>query len=833
MLRSLDACGKEWKREEEQVKNTLMVFLLIGGVFVVSLCGMTREVALNELAWAGNAGDPTAEWIELYNTTDHAVDLSGWRLVSSDGAPDITLAGTIASGGYVVLCRASTKGGDVEGRIYYSGALRDGGESLRLLDSEGNEIDSANCGGGTWPAGKVDDVPCTMERIDPSGPDRPDNWANASNISDNGQFFGTPGEKNSASYTPPLATFSFTPDPAHPHEPVLFTANASLDTGSEIAYYAWEFGDETLGRGQTFSHTYVQTGSYSVLLSLRDDHGGESHVVKNVRVILNALPHVDFSVRSSSQSRILQSLDPLLFTDESYDPDGEVVAWEWNFGDGVTATEQTPSHTYVGCGNYIVTLDATDSAGEHAYQTQSLKIESIAPVALFTSSPERPNVGDEVKFDATESFDRDGMIVRYDWDMDADGSVDYTSSLPSISFPFQEGGTHSVSLQVIDDCGVVSLPYVAGVVVNYPPAAVFQVSNFYPKQAETIQFTDQSHADDGTIASWKWDFGDGTSSTEASPQHAYSDIGKYSVTLTVTDDNGSEATISSQITVANIPPTAHLTANGEEGKSDVNTDDTVTFDGSKSYDDRNPVRTGKIVSYQWDLDGNGTFERETSCPSITHSYPNDGTYKVRLQVSDDNGATALSNQVTIVVHNRAPSASFAFSPNGPTDADEVTFTDASNDADGTISSWHWDFGDGTTSTERNPRHTFADDGSYNVSLIVTDNDGTVSTAHTRTVTVVNAVPVGQFDLPSGAHVGDQVRFHDRSFDPSPMGEIVHIAWNFGDGTFCPGRAGGCYGGDTQNPIHTYAAAGTYIVSLVVIDDDGALARVTHTITVTE
>ena len=122
------------------MKTTLMVFLLISGMFVISLCGMAREVVLNEVAWAGNADDPTAEWIELYNTTDHAIDLSSWQLVSSDGAPSITLTGTIASGGYIVLYRAGTKSGDVEGRIYYSGALRDGGESLRLLDPSGNAV---------------------------------------------------------------------------------------------------------------------------------------------------------------------------------------------------------------------------------------------------------------------------------------------------------------------------------------------------------------------------------------------------------------------------------------------------------------------------------------------------------------------------------------------------------------------------------------------------------------------------------------------------------------------------------------------------------------------
>lgn len=813
------------------MKTTSMVLLLVVCVFAISLSGMAREVALNEIAWAGNASDPTAEWIELYNTTDHAVDLSGWRLVSSDGAPDIALSGTIPSHGYLVLYRSSTQGKGINGKTFYTGALRDGGETLLLLDPAGSVVDSANHQGGAWPAGKAGDVPRTMERINPDGPDSPKNWASARNLVKSGLFFGTPGERNSVSYTPPQATFSFTPDPAHPGKPVLFTAHASLDPSSKIASYAWDFGDKTIGRGQTFSHTYVQTGSYSVLLTLKDNRGGISHVVRGVRVIVNALPRVDFSVRSSSGKRILQTLDPLLFTDESYDPDGKVVAWSWDFGDGSTSTEQTPTHTYIGCGSYIVSLNVTDNAGEDASQTQSLKIKSIAPVASCTSSPQRPNVGDEVTFDATGSFDRDGSIVRYDWDIDNDGSVDYTSTLPLAHFSFAQGGEHVVSLQVTDNCGVVSLPFVARVIVNYPPAAAFQASDFSPKQAEIVHFTDQSHDDDGTIESWHWDFGDGTSSSERSPQHAYSGDGKYTVVLTVTDNNGAKTTISSQITVSNIPPTAHIVANNKEGKTEVLTGDTVTFDGSRSNDNKNPARTGKIVSYEWDLDGNGTYEKHTDSPIITYSYPNNGMYKVRLKVTDNEGAIGISNPVMIVVHNRPPRAAFTLSPQYPSDADEVQFTDGSSDADGTIASWKWSFGDGTTSTEQNPSHRFSDDGTYEVSLIVTDNDKAASTPFTKTITVTNAAPIAKFDLPTGASAGNPVTFHDRSTDPSPTGSIVHVAWDFGDGTFCPGSVAGCAGGDIHNPVHTYAAAGTYTVNLVVIDDDGALAAITHTITV--
>ena len=99
--------------------------------------------------------------------------------------------------------------------------------------------------------------------------------------------------------------------------------------------------------------------------------------------------------------------------------------------------------------------------------------------------------------------------------------------------------------------------------------------------------------------------------------------------------------------------------------------------------------------------------------------------------------------------------------------------------------------------------------------------------------MTNAAPLAEFDIPMGSFAGKPLTFNDRSYDPSPTGEIVHVAWDFGDGTFCPGSVDGCDGGDVYNPVHTYAVAGTYTVSLVVIDDDGALDTVTHTLTVAE
>lgn len=165
----------------------------------------------------------------------------------------------------------------------------------------------------------------------------------------------------------------------------------------------------------------------------------------------------------------------------------------------------------------------------------------------------------------------------------------------------------------------------------------------------------------------------------------------------------------------------------------------------------------------------------------------------------------------------APVASFGYSASGL----DVSFTNSSSDADGTITANSWDFGDGNGSSAANPSHTYAFDGSYTVSLTVTDNDGLTNT-YSTTVTVAdsgsNQAPTAAFSF----NVSDlDVDFNDGSVDSD--GNVVAWSWNFGDGN----------GSSAQNPSHSYAAAGTYTVSLTVTDNAGDSDVVTQQVTVNE
>lgn len=231
--------------------------------------------------------------------------------------------------------------------------------------------------------------------------------------------------------------------------------------------------------------------------------------------------------------------------------------------------------------------------------------------------------------------------------------------------------------------------------------------------------------------------------------------------------------------------------------------------------------SGKIVLYEWDFDGDGVYDAATGSPTVAHVFDEDGTYGVRVLATDDRGAKSESEIVELVILNRDPVAGFAVSSTSRNDTATYGFHDDSADLDGKIVGRSWNFGDGAVSNAPDPVHAYADDGTYSVTLVVIDEDGAESTPAVQTLVVGNTDPVANFAVDVGAlPVNEPVSFVDESVDPSPNGSIVHVAWDFGDGSYRAGSPSedGVY-------AHTYMAMGTYTVTLYVIDDDGGMSSV--------
>ena len=197
------------------------------------------------------------------------------------------------------------------------------------------------------------------------------------------------------------------------------------------------------------------------------------------------------------------------------------------------------------------------------------------------------------------------------------------------------------------------------------------------------------------------------------------------------------------------------------------THEKVNFDGSYST----ASEGSSIVKYEWDFDGDGIVDAEGAKTSFT--FDRKGGYYVKLTVTDSLGQTD-SDYCIVTVRNRAPEASFTYTPTEITIKDTVSFYDTSQDEDGTIVSWFWDFGDGTNSTLQNPTHKFSSKGSFQVTLTVTDNDGATDTI-THEVVVINLPPEAFFEYtPSNPYTSNEVQFIDKSTDPEG---IPIVSWH--------------------------------------------------------
>lgn len=245
----------------------------------------------------------------------------------------------------------------------------------------------------------------------------------------------------------------------------------------------------------------------------------------------------------------------------------------------------------------------------------------------------------------------------------------------------------------------------------------------------------------------------------------------------------------------------------------VDTGTTVTLDASVSGG------SAGIILFEWDLDGDGTYDAFTGESTYETAYEQDGTRGLRVRVTDSRGTAATSATAWLHVMNRLPAVIFDMTASEIPDTGSISFDGVASDPDGRIVSWSWDFGDGTVLTGQNPVHAYSEAGTYTVTLTVTDDDGAAATAE-RQANVTNTLPAADFAVASSWLVsGQAVRFVDESVDPSPSGAIVHVAWDFGDGTFVAG--GPSPDGSYE---HTYALPGNYVVILYVIDDQGGLSR---------
>jgi PKD repeat protein len=228
-----------------------------------------------------------------------------------------------------------------------------------------------------------------------------------------------------------------------------------------------------------------------------------------------------------------------------------ITSYSWNFGDGATGSGRTATHSFSLPGTYAVTLTVSDQYNRNAITTQTLDVAGgTGPTASFLTSPSTPLAGDNVNFNAAASIPAPGRTIRtYAWDF-GDGTLKTTSG-PTTTHDFVAPGAYTVTLVVTDDAGRTGVATSTVTVASDAPTADFTFSQLPPNAAHTMQFNSSgSAASTGrTIASYSWDFGDGGSSTLASPTHTYAAGASYNVTLSVTDSTGKVGRVTKTVQV--------------------------------------------------------------------------------------------------------------------------------------------------------------------------------------------------------------------------------------------------------------------------------------------
>jgi PGF-pre-PGF domain-containing protein len=603
----------------------------------------------------------------------------------------------------------------------------------------------------------------------------------------------------------------------------------------------------------------IGVGSHTVTLRKDGyvDASAEVAIVENEAATLHlnldevvAAPVAAFTANVTSGDAPLT----VAFTDTSA---GNPTAWFWTFGDGNTSTDRNPVHTYATAGTYTVTLAVANAAGSSS-ATKTVTVtaagggevpptlphEFYGNVTIGGAPAPAGTVIAAMIGDTNCGSIRVVDAGRYgdpDWHLGHRLLVKGTSDQKGATIAFFANGAAAKETAAFTPGAATRLDLTFDEVVTAPVAA-FTANVTSGDAPLTVAFTDESTG----AATWSWDFGDGNTSTDRNPVHTYEDPGTYTVTLTVTNAAGSSSATKTvtvtvpvgSIAVTSAPAGAAIWLDGENtGKFTSATltsipagEHVVTLKLDGYADASMPVivEAGKTASVHLDLttltgslsvtsvpagarvfiDGADTGAvTNTTIDGIgigTHTVTlrKDGYVDAAAEVTIEEAKTATLH-LDLVEVVAAPVAVFTANVTSGDAPLIIAFTDASTGAD----SWSWAFGDGNTSTDRNPVHTYVTPGTYTVNLTVTNTAGSSSATKTVTVTEPSGpAPVAGFtaDVTSG-NVPLAVRFTDTSTGADSW------SWSFGDGATST----------EQNPVHTYTQVGRFTVTLTVANTGGS------------
>ncbi|MCF6407182.1 PKD domain-containing protein [Chitinophaga filiformis] len=564
----------------------------------------------------------------------------------------------------------------------------------------------------------------------------------------------------------------FTASPAKGCIPfdVTFTDKSNPVSGT-ITAYTWDFGDGAVGSGSSPVHTYNNVLSSTVTLTITTSNGcTASKQISNIVEASSPLV-AGFDV---SHNFLCAAPGAVTVTNSSTGPGN--LTYQWDFGDGGTASGASPgAHTYTAKGTYRVKLTVTSDKGCTATQTSG-----DINVANFKTDFQLPASMCENEYPVLFLSANEPKLSNVAWSVDKGEIYAYEDGAS-----YYPAGAGTVKVTMTADYGTCQKTVTKDFVVKPAPVADFETDQkIICDVPATLKLTDKSQG----ATSWRWDFGNGQTSTLQNPSVTYNQLGYYGIQLTISNASGCSNEIQRYVNVAKTE--VHAGADVREGCEGLK----PTFSSSISEGD-------SFATYEWDF-GDGSPKSTEATPS--HTYNKEGTYPVKLTYTTTNGCKGTVNLYPngVIEVRKRPTVDFS-SPQAPQICGNnwVNFnstTDVGN-------SWTWDFGDYSGGSGPNTAHSYKEPGTYTVSLTVA-NYGCSQTV-TKTAYIKAVTPFPRFYRQNL----DCERRTEISFDEQSLGPITSWKWSWGDGKE------NTYTTKTSPVKHKYDKTGAYMVKLTVTD----------------
>ena len=606
----------------------------------------------------------------------------------------------------------------------------------------------------------------------------------------------------------------------------------------------WDLGDGTTSTDENPTITYNTPGLYDITLTASNTNGSNT-LTRSQYIRVYDKPTVNFLATDTVGCSVFRTV----FKDASNSTSSDIIAWEWDFGDGITSPQQNPTHAYTSAGYFNVTLQVANAGGciNSLSKPQFINVLPALDAAVNIVKGLRCKPPDTIKFN---NLTTGSGILNYKWDF-GDG---ITSTAINPSHPYTNSGIFSPLLIVRNEIGCAdTLLMKDSVVINN------NLSVINGKDSVCIG-TNATYINGSvpTPLSYSWNFGDGTNNTNSSVTKKWDTAGIYTIKL-VNNFGTCADSIIKNVRVLSLPKVkisandsnsckapftvnfTDLTANAASWQWNFGDGNTATINNpSNTYntldtfdvtlivtDAAGCIDTGRynnfikvlnpiakianvpiggcipfsfnplaapetvdsVTNYFWDF-GNGITSTEKNPIA---DYPLIGNYTIKLVITTTDGCIDSTEIVNGIRVNTKASIDFSATPTTQCANSPVQFTDASTGAD----KWLWSFGNGATSTAQNPIAQYTDSGTYNIRLIAWSNGCNDTLIKNNYITI--SPGVARFRPAYSCTNRLQVNFIDTSVIPKTW------LWNFGDGNTS----------SVQNPVHTYSSAQNYTVTLTV------------------